>query len=57
MNHWRTTAAGIVTAAAGFVVFSPEMFAHWPLLVALAKYAAIGGFAAMGIAGADSKGK
>lgn len=53
MKDWKTTAAGIATAAFGFVAFSPETFQKWPWLVALAKYSTIGGLACMGILARD----
>jgi hypothetical protein len=53
MKNWRTTLAGIVTAGFGFVLFSPDLFSHWPWLVAVAKYSTVGGLAAMGFAGKD----
>ena len=56
MKNWRTTAAGLVTALAAFVVFSPELFAAWPWVIAVAKFAGIGGLGALGIAGHDAKG-
>ena len=37
------------TAFFGFVVFSPETFAHAPWLIALSKFAMAGGLAALGI--------
>ncbi len=52
MKNWKTTAAAIFGCAAGFVAFTPEYF-H-PFVVALAKYAMIGGFAAIGIMGKDA---
>lgn len=54
MTNWKTTTAGIVTAICGFVVFSPDLFAAHPWVLAVAKYATIGGLAGMGIAGKDS---
>jgi hypothetical protein len=56
MRNWKTTTAGIVTAAFGFVVFSPDLFAGHAWIVAVAKYATIGGLASMGIAGKDHEG-
>lgn len=32
---------------------SPEFFTHWPLLVAVAKYAALGGLVSLGISAKD----
>ena len=55
MRNWKTTAAGVIASASAFVVFSPELFTHWPLVVALAKFAAAGGLATLGIVGSDAK--
>lgn len=46
----ETTIPGLVTAAAGFVLFAPEHFAQWPWVVDAAKYVFAGGFAIFGIA-------
>jgi hypothetical protein len=56
MKNWRTTTAAAVTAFFGFVLFSPETFAHFPWLLALAKYGFAGGLASFGIAAKDSAG-
>lgn len=50
---WKTSLSGFVTASAGFVAFSPELFIHWPWIVALAKYTMVGGLAALGVAARD----
>ena len=55
--NWRTTTAGLITAAACFIVSSPELFTHWPWVAALAKFVATGGLATLGILAADSKPK
>jgi len=34
---------------------SPEFFAHWPVLIAVAKYAAQGGLVAFGVSAKDKK--
>lgn len=47
--------AGIVAAVAGFVLFSPDLFAHWPMLLAIAKYIMAGGVAALGISARDAR--
>ena len=52
--NWHTTVAGIVAAAFGFVLFSPDLFAQWPWLIQFAKYVTIGGLASLGIAARDS---
>jgi hypothetical protein len=54
--NWRTSVASFATAALGFVAMSPEFFAHWPLLIAIAKYAALGGLVAFGISAKDTRG-
>ena len=54
MRSWKTTLSGIVTAVAGFVMFSPDLFAQWPWVVEIAKYVIAGGLVALGIFGKDS---
>lgn len=54
LKSWKTTSCGLVMAAAGFVLFSPETFQHWPWAVSLAKYITLGGFAALGLTSKDS---
>lgn len=54
MTNWRTTGAAIATAAFGFVLFSPQYFAHWPWMIDLAKYATLGGLVSIGIAAKDA---
>jgi hypothetical protein len=51
---WRTTVCGLITALAGFVMFSPETFQQWPWVISLAKYIMLGGIASLGIASKDS---
>jgi len=53
-KNWKTTAFSLITAAAGFVAFTPETFARWPLVIAIAKYVMVGGMAGIGIAAKDS---
>lgn len=49
-----TTWAGLALSAfLGFVLFAPELFPPW--LLALAKYAAIGGTAGLGIWARDPR--
>ena len=55
MKSWKTTTAGLITAAAAFVLFSPATFAHVPWLVDLARFTAVGGLASFGIAAGDHK--
>jgi predicted exporter len=54
MKNWKTTTFGVATAFFAFVAFSPETFSGWPWLVNLAKFAAVGGLAALGIVAKDS---
>lgn len=54
--NWRTSASALAAAALGFVAMSPEFFAHWPLLIAVAKYAALGGLVAFGVSAKDTRG-
>jgi hypothetical protein len=50
----KTTIFSLIAAGAGFVVFSPEIFAHQPVIVALAKYVMVGGLAGLGITARDN---
>lgn len=52
MTSWKTTTAAIVGCTAGFITFTPQYF-H-PMVVDLAKYIMIGGFATIGILGKDA---
>lgn len=54
-EHWKTSASALVTVASGFVAFSPQLFAHWPAVVEISKYIALGGLASLGITAADKK--
>lgn len=54
MTNWRTSLMGLLTAGFGFVLFSPELFQHWPWLIALSKYATAGGLAGIGLFAKDS---
>jgi hypothetical protein len=53
MSNAKTTISGFITAAAGFVMFSPDLFAKWPIVLALAKYVTVGGFAVTGFLSKD----
>jgi len=55
-GSWKTTVTGILTAAAGFVTFSPALFTgpKWAWVNELAKYVMIGGLAGMGLASKDN---
>ena len=52
-GSWKTTVIAAATAFFGFVLFSPDTFAGALWLVALSKYAFLGGLAGMGIASKD----
>lgn len=54
MKNWKTSVAGIITAVAGFVLFSPMLFAKWPWVSQVATYIMAGGFAALGLTAKDS---
>jgi hypothetical protein len=54
VRNWKTSVSGIVTAAFGFVVFSPNLFARWPWLVELSKFVMAGGLVSMGLSGKDA---
>ena len=56
-THWKTTSLGLASAFFGFVLFSPELFSAMPWLVAIAKYALVGGLAGMGIVAQDARHK
>ena len=47
----RALAIHIVTTFLGFVIFKPELFGHYPLIVNIANYAAFGGLTAFGVKG------
>ena len=50
-RSWKTTVLGILTAAFAFVIFDPQWFPLW--MVSLAKFAAVGGLAGLGIMSKD----
>ena len=54
MKNWKTSACGIATALAGFVLFSPQLFARWPWVSEVAKYIMAGGMAGFGLTAKDS---
>jgi hypothetical protein len=56
LKSWKTFASSLVTVVFGFIAASPEDFHQYPLLVHLAKYLALGGFAALGWHAQDAKG-
>ena len=51
MKNWKTTIFGIVSAVAGFVLFSPDYFPPWA--IDAAKYIMAGGLMALGLSGKD----
>ena len=53
MRSWKTTISAVVTVLAGFVLFSPETFKTWPVVIEIAKYIAAGGVLALGISSKD----
>jgi hypothetical protein len=52
-RSWKSTIAGAIVAFFGFVLFTPETFAAYPWLIALSKFAFLGGLAALGIVTKD----
>lgn len=53
VKSWKTTASAVVTAAAGFVLASPELFTKYPWIVAVSKYVGIGGLVSLGVNAKD----
>jgi len=53
-GSWKTSLIGLLSAAAGFVAFSPALFSKWPWIVEVAKYIMVGGLAGLGFASKDS---
>lgn len=49
--NWKTTVSSLITAVAGFVLFSPEFFS--PLAISVSKYIMAGGLVGMGLAAKD----
>jgi len=43
---WKTSVAGFISLAAGFIVLNASYFSAHPLIVELAKYVSVGGPAA-----------
>ena len=52
-GSWKTTTAAAASAFFGFVLFTPESFVAYPWLIALSKYAFLGGLVAFGISAKD----
>lgn len=53
MKNWKTAVSGFVTAAFGFVLFSPDLFHSFPWLIELSKYAMVGGLISLGVTAKD----
>ena len=53
-GSWKTTAFGLVSAAAGFIILHPQYFTAHAYIVDIANYVLMGGLAGMGITGKDS---
>ena len=53
-GSWKTTAFGIISAAAGFVILHPQYFTAHAYIVDIANYVLMGGLAGLGLAGKDS---
>lgn len=53
VKNWKSSGMGVLTALFAFVLFSPETFAAWPWLIALSKFAVVGGLAGIGIVSKD----
>lgn len=49
MTSWRSTVSSLVTAFFAWVAFSPELFQHWPWLISLSKFVALGGLVSLGL--------
>jgi TctA family transporter len=53
MKDFRTSLPAFISAAAGFVLFSPELFPYWA--VQFSKYAMAGGLFAFGVNAASTQ--
>ena len=47
--NWAPTVSGLVVAAAGYVAMFPGDLQHWPMIVHVAQFIALGGIASLGI--------
>jgi hypothetical protein len=52
-GSWKTSLLGLISAAFGYIAFSPDDFANHLWLVHLARFVAVGGLAGLGIAAKD----
>lgn len=54
MTSWKTTLLGLVSATAGFVAYSPDMFGgEGEPLVQVCKFINLGGLAGLGLVAKD----
>ena len=53
-GSWKTTAFGLISAIAGFVILHPQYFTAHAYIVDIANYVLMGGLAGLGLAGKDS---
>lgn len=53
-SSWKTTACGLVAAAASFAIANPALFVKWPWVVTVAGFVVTGGLAGVGIFAKDS---
>jgi hypothetical protein len=51
MPNWKTSIFALISAVAGFVLFSPQYFPPWA--IDAAKYIMVGGLAAFGFSAKD----
>ena len=51
MNNWKTTITALISALAGFVLFSPQYFP--PYAIDVAKYIMVGGLMTFGLVAGD----
>lgn len=49
LSTYHSTIGGIVLTFFGFVIYAPEHFNKWPVILDIANYGAAGGLAAIGI--------
>jgi len=53
-GSWKTTAFGLISAAAGFIILHPQYFVAHAYIVDIANYVLMGGLAGLGLSGKDS---
>ena len=53
-NSWKTSALGIISAIAGFIVSNPGDVAQWPWMSHVAGFVLAGGLAAFGLVARDN---